>query len=371
MQKRKRREYRMLRKAQFQQAIPGYSLYEGRTRGKRQRYTYDNEEDEDEDEDASGMSESMLGARRATRNSGVATPADAMPTVTASGRQVRSRFGGVYGESLVSGQTTGARASPATENYERSEGSEAPHGATRASRRGANHGWQKGRKHIETYNSVDEMDDEDDASSSGGEWDGGDEEEPDIVFVGQDDDSEDASSDEDGEPKSLVVKLKIGKPAAQQNQETWSVPLAPRSPIENSTEGAAKFDVAPNAVPASTLNGPTPNGSTTVLPPTAPPIAGLNGFRAAAPVVPAAVTEPIMNAEPMKQKVQTTLPFFPQHVPAVHPAPTQPATIQTTAQEPTQEPMAPQTSAVPGNDPQQFPPIKPQPQHHAAPVTSG
>ncbi len=120
-EKRKRREYRMTRKAQFQRPEPGFSLYEGRTRGKRMRYTFD-----DEDEDDFSLSDTIP-ARRSTRNSGVVTPADPnRPTVTASGRQVRARVGGLYGETLHSGQTSTGRASPATENYERSEASEEP-----------------------------------------------------------------------------------------------------------------------------------------------------------------------------------------------------------------------------------------------------
>ncbi|KAF2095253.1 hypothetical protein NA57DRAFT_44903, partial [Rhizodiscina lignyota] len=104
-EKRKRREYRLNRKAQFTRPDPGFSLYEGRTRGKRMRYTFSDDEDEYSD---------AVSTRRSTRNTGANTPADpSKPTVTASGRQVRGRLGGVYGEPLLSGQTSGNRASPA------------------------------------------------------------------------------------------------------------------------------------------------------------------------------------------------------------------------------------------------------------------
>jgi hypothetical protein len=257
------------------------------------RYTYSEEDGED---DGSEMSDAVLGARRVTRNSGAATPADPLrPTVTASGRQVRSRLGGVYGESLLSGQSTGARASPATDNYERSDASEEPHGATgratRNARRSVSAGWPKDRKHIETYNSVDEMEDEEDASSSGGEWDGGDEEEADIVFAGEDDDEDmlDSSDDEENEPKSLIVTLRLGKKVM-----TSAPPPVQTSPIALPSPDA-DFPVKPNAPngyptalpPASLPPAALPSTALppTALPPpsfppTAPPSAGINGYSA-------------------------------------------------------------------------------------------
>ena len=42
--KRRRREYRQMRRAQFTRPEPGFSLYEGRTRGKRMRYTFDDDD---------------------------------------------------------------------------------------------------------------------------------------------------------------------------------------------------------------------------------------------------------------------------------------------------------------------------------------
>ncbi|PVI07629.1 hypothetical protein DM02DRAFT_497216, partial [Periconia macrospinosa] len=203
-EKRKRREYRNARKAAFTRPEPGYSLYEGRTRGKRMRYTFSDEENE--------LDSDALSVRRSARNSGRETPGvpAAAPTVTASGRQVRSRATGAYGESLLSGQTT-ERASPATGDYVRSEASEEPQNAhgrsTRAAATKAVNGFSKKRKHSETYNSSDE--EEDDATS----WDGGDEdEEPDQMDLDEDEDqSDDASDEEDQEPKSLVVSLKYQK----------------------------------------------------------------------------------------------------------------------------------------------------------------
>ncbi|RMZ70879.1 Extracellular matrix 3 [Pyrenophora seminiperda CCB06] len=97
-QKRKRREYTRQRKDAFTRPEPGFAPYEMRTRGKRQRYTYDEEDDFDSDN---------LSVRRSGRQSARDTPAaPSGPTVTASGRQVRSRATGLYGETLHSGQVT-------------------------------------------------------------------------------------------------------------------------------------------------------------------------------------------------------------------------------------------------------------------------
>lgn len=135
------------------------------------------------------------------------------PTVTASGRQVRSRATGLYGETLHSGQVSD-RASPATGDYVRSDVSEEPqqhpsHGrSTRAAGRGATNGGRLNR-------TVDS--DEEDATS----WDGGDEDEdePDQMELDDDDDAHDeASSSEEEEEKSLMVTLRYGKGTVDQAQ---------------------------------------------------------------------------------------------------------------------------------------------------------
>ncbi|KAF2176784.1 hypothetical protein K469DRAFT_606039 [Zopfia rhizophila CBS 207.26] len=250
-EKRKRREYRLARKAAFARPEPGFSLYEGRTRGKRMKYTFSDEEEEVSD---------ATSVRRSARHSGRETPAATGPTVTASGRQVRSRATGLYGESLLSGQTT-ERASPATGEYVRSDASEEPqptHGrSTRANAKAVN-GWPKGRKHIETYNSVDEMDDEDDATSSGGEWDGGDEDD-DADQMDLDDDEDDfgdESSEEEQVPRTLIVRLKYPKDA--------NIPSAtPAPPIQEEIAVARKEQPVPlptgqsvTAAPPAQLAGP-------------------------------------------------------------------------------------------------------------------
>jgi len=81
-EKRRRREYRQMRKEQFKRPEVGMSLYEGRTRGKRMKYTY-SEDEEDFYSDSTN--------RRSTRNTRNHTPAEPSgPVTTASGRQIRA-----------------------------------------------------------------------------------------------------------------------------------------------------------------------------------------------------------------------------------------------------------------------------------------
>ncbi|KAI5304622.1 hypothetical protein KEM56_006241 [Ascosphaera pollenicola] len=99
-EKRKRRDYRLARKAAFARPEPGFSLYEGRTRGKKMKYTYS--DDEDESSLYSGLElGGGGGARRSARNR-QSSPVEQGPVYTASGRQVKTRQGGVYGEILSS-----------------------------------------------------------------------------------------------------------------------------------------------------------------------------------------------------------------------------------------------------------------------------
>lgn len=82
-EKRRRREYRIMRKEQFKRPEPGLSLYEGRTRGKRMKYTFSDDEDD--------FYTDSTATRRSTRNTRNHTPAElAGPITTASGRQVRA-----------------------------------------------------------------------------------------------------------------------------------------------------------------------------------------------------------------------------------------------------------------------------------------
>lgn len=205
-QKRKRREYRVARKAAFARPEPGFSLYEGRTRGKRMKYTFS-----DGDEDSDSMS------RRSTRN---ATPLETGPTITASGRQVRPRVGGVYGETMHYDQRRDLEQVLGESGVEDSEDmpTTAPSGRPmRAATRQSN----TVTRQRETYDADgDEGSDSDDAQSSGKEW-SGNEEEPDAEESEELDEDEDVSDDEELEHEdvredentveSLVVKLSYRK----------------------------------------------------------------------------------------------------------------------------------------------------------------
>jgi hypothetical protein len=208
-QKRRRREYRQARKAQFTKPELGFSLYEGRTRGKRIRYTYSDNEDESD----------ATGSRRSTRHSGHSTPADSGPVVTASGRQVRPARTGIYGESLLSGQAE-------TPDYAASETSRTSGRATRNSTRLSPLNEDRKRK-SRGYNYDDS--DEEDAPSSGNEWDGGDDDdnEEDDVDMADGDDEDDMDLDQDAK-RSLIIKLKVGKP--QQSVKTESTPTEEKPP---------------------------------------------------------------------------------------------------------------------------------------------
>ncbi|POS83558.1 hypothetical protein EPUL_003032, partial [Erysiphe pulchra] len=94
-EKRKRKEYRTTRKQLFKRADPDYSIYEGRTRGKRIKYTFSDEEEE--------IFSDLNSTRRSMRSNGNSSITGPIPpAVTQSGRQVKSRHGGVYGETLPS-----------------------------------------------------------------------------------------------------------------------------------------------------------------------------------------------------------------------------------------------------------------------------
>ena len=182
------------------------------------KYTYSDEEDE-------GYSDTT--SRRSTRNTGTHTPAEpAGPTVTLSGRQVRSRQGGAYGESMLSGTHTPAitvGGNDGTSEEHDEDGDIVGRRPRRAAAVQGQNGYKSGGgQHIEGYNSVDEMDDEDDAS----EQDYGDDEEDDHISIESDvEESDDLSNDDDemeddllddqSRKKSLVVKLPVKTPTPE------------------------------------------------------------------------------------------------------------------------------------------------------------
>ncbi|KAJ9612354.1 hypothetical protein H2200_003951 [Cladophialophora chaetospira] len=203
-EKRRRRDYRLARKAAFTRPEPGFSLYEGRTRGKRMRYTYS-----DDDLGSDG------GSRR---NSGVSTPLEAGPTVTASGRQVKSRVGGMYGESILVDQRKELERVAGEGHFtETSEDmpTTMPQGrGVRTSRSG-----RQVKPTRPRYGDAADSDESDGAQSSGKEW-SGDENEPDVSEPELDDDEEDEDMDDEdvdedegdeNTQESLVVQLRYRK----------------------------------------------------------------------------------------------------------------------------------------------------------------
>ena len=233
----------MARKAQFTRPEPGFSLYEGRTRGKRIKYTFSDEEDAGSD---------SVSTRLSNRQSGVSTPAEPVgPTFTASGRQVRSRLGGAYGESLPVTEREGREDSTGTGLNGVQDDEEQHMQASRTRGRGRETSRPvKNRKHIDGYNDVDDMDDESDATTTGDEWDGGDDDVDDNLADESDDAmsvrSASSSGDTDNNEmqdqypqRSLVVSLRYNKKGSNTN--------SPKPGISNATPTTS--------VPPSITNG--------------------------------------------------------------------------------------------------------------------
>ncbi|KAF9248329.1 hypothetical protein DTO013E5_5167 [Penicillium roqueforti] len=225
-EKRRRREYRLARKAAFVRPDPGFSMYEGRTRGKKLKYTYSDDDDIFSDDDEPS-------ARRSTRN---AAPTEAStesrrPRFTASGRQIRSRAGGLYGEALLIGQRNGADDDEFDEDDEEE--------VIRPQR-------ARTSTHPNGYSGYDADDLEDasevpsSANESGNEWQGV---EDDLEHDVEGDNEEDeASADESSgneEPESLVVQLRYGKGDAPSNLEVQIKKSPPAKEVEIAEETAA------------------------------------------------------------------------------------------------------------------------------------
>src|SRR5947209_10176393 len=180
------------------------------------KYTYS--EDDDEGSDA-------LSSRMSTRPSGISTPAEHTgPVTTASGRQVKSRLGGMYGESILVDQRKEIeheRAQAVSRESGSNVSQQEPNGRPRRTARSA----RPSRRH-EVDGDDGDLEDESEAESTGDDW-SGDEDEPDDPepdFEGDDEDDEmstDASGTDDddveaGPPKSLVVQLRYTKKTQSQ-----------------------------------------------------------------------------------------------------------------------------------------------------------
>ncbi|KAI5868152.1 hypothetical protein GGS23DRAFT_544294 [Durotheca rogersii] len=218
-EKRRRREYRLMRKEQFKRPEPGFSMYEGRTRGKRMKYTYSDDED--------FLSDSTS-VRRSTRNTRTHTPADpAPPVTTASGRQVKapSRMTVDASNNIVTTSPTAAAIENGDVTRASEESSAGPGGRPRRSaavHHGTN-GWApSSKKKGKNYDAMDEDEDEDDDDDSSPDL--GDDEDDHIPDgESEEEDEEEDEFDEDEEmvnddladhnagpaTDSMMVKLKL------------------------------------------------------------------------------------------------------------------------------------------------------------------
>ena len=167
----------------------------------------------------------------------MSTPAESNgPTFTASGRQVRSRHGGTYGETRLRDATNYSRHDVLTGAEVEEEDDEDEPVSRGRPRRAAQQNRVKAKpfsqKNIEGYGSLGSMDDESDATSSGNEWDGGDDDEADD-HVGDEEEEDDvdmsdtlgAEEEDDSTQQSLVVSLRYLKShPSPPNQDTRNGP---------------------------------------------------------------------------------------------------------------------------------------------------
>ncbi|KAI0199640.1 hypothetical protein F4808DRAFT_451272 [Astrocystis sublimbata] len=207
-EKRKRREYRLQRKEQFKRPEPGFSMYEGRTRGKRMKYTYS------DDEDMYSDSTTTANNRRSARTTGSHTPAEpAGPVTTASGRQIKAPS-----RMTVDASNNIVTTSP-TQEAEDVQGAGGRPRRSAAVNHGTN-GWASSSARKKDPDSMDEDEDGDDS-----EPELGDDEGDDHVPDGDSDENDDEEDDEfnedeagvdddlDGSNSSMVVKLKYSPKA--------------------------------------------------------------------------------------------------------------------------------------------------------------
>ncbi|KAK4135417.1 hypothetical protein BT67DRAFT_275662 [Trichocladium antarcticum] len=224
-EKRRRREYRQMRKEQFRRPEPGFSLYEGRTRGKRMKYTYS-------DDEADFLSDSTS-ARRSTRNTRHHTPAEPSgPVTTASGRQVRAP-----NRLNADNASNGAPSSSAPTSVQGDGEDSEMKGVTRTGRpqrnAAANHGmdgWATTKKRkSEEY----ESDESEESSTSGPDFDGGEEDEhvPDDSDSDEEEFEEEELADDnddlhDGPKWSLMFKFPI-RVSFDENDKVRQIPGPP------------------------------------------------------------------------------------------------------------------------------------------------
>ncbi|KAK4639424.1 hypothetical protein QC761_708240 [Podospora bellae-mahoneyi] len=232
-EKRRRREYRQMQKERFRRPEPGFSLYEGRTRGKRMKYTYS-------DDEAEFLTDSTN--RRSTRNTRNHTPAEPSgPVTTASGRQIRAP---TRLNAEKSSEAPSAATSVQGDDTENKENELGPRGRPRRSA-AVNHGtngWAASKKRKSEEFESD--------ASDGSEPDFGDdeEEEADIPDESEDEEEfeEDSPMDEDledqAEPGSKIFKFPI-RVAFDENNKVRQIPGPPVVVSPKNARAAARRNV--------------------------------------------------------------------------------------------------------------------------------
>lgn len=254
-EKRRRKDYRLARKAAFARPEPGFSLYEGRTRGKRMRYNYDDMGDDFEED-------SSLPA------SGRSTPFDeGRPVVTSSGRTVKSRLGGMYGETMLTDQRKEAERDRATNSEDTDDVVGINGRPLRKSIPTKRAAAARGR-YADGLESESETDGP--QEPSGEEWSGNedepdDESEPDIEDSQESDDELMDDADDDNTQESLVVQLRYrktplvngsGTNGVSGHTETRGTPLRE---VTNASETDTMTVTKPILAPAiPTINGTVP-----------------------------------------------------------------------------------------------------------------
>lgn len=188
-----------MRKEQFKRPEPGFSLYEGRTRGKKMKYTYSDDEDIFTDSTT----------WRSARNTGTHTPVETGPVTTSSGRQIRAP--------TRLNPATGSSAPGSVQGDLSEVDKESSVGPTGRPRRSAavNHGtsgWA-GTSNGSRRNTADDSEDESEAEF------GDDEEDVDEHVPEESEDEDEFDEDEamidddlDDSARSLVVKLSVTPP---------------------------------------------------------------------------------------------------------------------------------------------------------------
>lgn len=217
-EKRRRREYRQMRKEQFRRPEPGFSLYEGRTRGKRMKYTYS-------DDEADFYSDSTN--RRSTRNTRHHTPTEPSgPVTTASGRQVRAPT-----RLNAENASTGEASAPTSvqgdgDDSEMKQVTRSGRPQRSAAANSGLNGWAAKKRKSEEYES-------DDSEEEGSEPDFGDDEEDEHVPDEEDEDEEEFEEEglmdedlEEVENPSFVFKFPI-RVSFDENSKVQQIPGPP------------------------------------------------------------------------------------------------------------------------------------------------